>query len=154
MVTSLVLAIAAALSSQTLPPGCAWVRAENDAAGAGFVVDRRKKLLVTCRHVVADRKKVDVFFPWYRDRKLETSRDEYLGHRVHLRERGLLVTGTVLRTSDELDLALLELESIPDAVNAIELASRSPGPGEPLHVVGNRFDLETVWNITTGPVRV
>ena len=41
-------------------PGCA---PRTTAAGDGFVVDAEKRLLVTCRHVVADRTKVDVIFP-------------------------------------------------------------------------------------------
>src|SRR6188474_2410605 len=99
MLLSFVLATIAAAHPSPPLAGCAWVRAENDGAGSGFVVDTRKKLLVTCRHVVADRKKVDVLFPWVRGGELVTDRDAYLGNRVQLRELGLLVTGTVLKTS-------------------------------------------------------
>src|SRR5438105_12768394 len=104
------IAVAVVLAAPPDPSaGCAWVRAENDGAGAGFVIDADKKLLVTCRHLVADRAKVDVIFPWVRGGELVTERREYLGNRQRLRELGLLVTGKVLKTSDELDLALLEL---------------------------------------------
>src|SRR6476661_7532177 len=78
---------------------CAWVRAENDGAGAGFVIDVEKRLLITCRHVAAERAKVDVIFPWVRDGELVTDRKAYLANRVRLRERGLLVTGTILKKS-------------------------------------------------------
>lgn len=152
MVVALLLLAAVAAPP---PPfaGCAWVRAENDGAGAGFVVDADKRLLVTCRHVVAARKVVDVIFPWVRNGELVTDRDAYLGNRPRLRELGLLVTGKVLKTSDDLDLALLELESLPPGTKAVTFAQRPPPPGEPLHLVGNRLDLDTVWNATTGPVR-
>ena len=66
----------------------------------------------TPHHLPAHRRrsrKVDVIFPWIRDGKLVTDRTAYLANRVQLRGQGLLVTGTVLRTSDELDLALVEL---------------------------------------------
>src|SRR5690242_16787914 len=107
----LAVLIASALLVARIPiTSCAWVRAENDAAGSGFVVDREKRLLVTCRHVVADRAKVDVIFPWVERNELLTDRERYLASRGLLRQRGLLVTGTVLRKSDELDLALVELE--------------------------------------------
>lgn len=132
---------------------CAWVRAENDGAGAGFVLDAEKKLLVTCRHLVAERTKVDVIFPWIREGEFVTDRSTYLGNRALLRERGLLVTGKVLKTSDELDLALMELESLPADVRAATLASEWPSPGDSLRVIGNRLDLDTVWNLTKGPVR-
>ncbi|VTT97964.1 serine protease : Serine protease OS=Rhodopirellula sallentina SM41 GN=RSSM_03987 PE=4 SV=1: Trypsin_2: Trypsin_2: TPR_15 [Gemmataceae bacterium] len=131
----------------------AWVRAENDGAGTGFVVDAGKRLLVTCRHVVADRKTVDVIFPWVRGGELVTDRAAYLGNRALLRERGLLVAGKVLKTADEFDLALVELESLPAGTRAVTFARARP-PGEPLTVVGNRLDLETVFNLTRGPMRV
>jgi S1-C subfamily serine protease len=143
----------APLTSLPLPPGVAWVRVENDSAGTGFVVDAERKLLVTCRHLVADRKKVDVFFPWVGPDGWVTERATYLRNRQHLRGRGLLVTGTVLKTSDDLDLALVGLESLPPDVRAVPLAPHAPRPGEPLRLVGNRVDLDTLWNLTTGPVR-
>ena len=132
---------------------CAWVRAENDGAGTGFVLDAEKKLLITCRHLVADRAKVDVIFPWFRDGKLVTDRGRYLRNRDSLRERGLLVTGKVLKTSDELDLALLELDSVPAGVRSVVFAPGQSSPGDPLRLIGNRLDLDTVWNCTTGHVR-
>lgn len=133
---------------------CAWVRAENDGAGAGFVVDAEKKLLITCRHIVADRKAVDVIFPWRQNGELITDRAAYLRNRVQLRELGILVTGKVLKTSDEHDLALVELESLPPGTKAVRFAPHPPNPGDTLTVVGNRLDLETVFNLTTGPARI
>ncbi len=153
MFLALAFALAAPPVELPLAP-CAWVRAENDGAGGGFVVDAGNRLLVTCRHVVGDRKKLDVFFPWYRDGELVTDRREYLRNRAALRERGLLVTGTVLKSSDEFDLALVELESLPAGTKAVAFAARPPQPGDPLRVVGHRLDLDTLWNVTVGPLRV
>jgi S1-C subfamily serine protease len=147
------LALLAAPRTGDAPPaGCAWVRAENDGAGAGFVVDARARLLVTCRHVVADRKRVDVFFPWLRGGAPVTDRREYLRERARLRERRLLVTGTVLKTADDLDLALVRLDALPPGTRAVTFAP-PPGPGARLRVVGHRLDLDTLWNATTGPLR-
>lgn len=150
------LLLALASHAPPAPPvlaSVAWVRAENDGAGTGFVVDVGKRLLVTCRHIVADRKAVDVIFPWVRGGELVTDKAAYLGNRALLRERGLLVTGKVLKTADEFDLALVELESLPPGTSAVTFAAL-PSPGEPLTVVGNRLDLETVFNLTCGPARV
>ncbi|MCE9562705.1 MAG: trypsin-like peptidase domain-containing protein [Planctomycetes bacterium] len=131
----------------------AWVRAENDGAGTGFVVDVEKKLLITCRHIAADRKVVDVYFPWRQDGELVSERAVYLRNRLRLRELGMLVTGKVLKTSDAHDLALVELESVPIGTKAVTFAAFAPSPGDPLQAIGNRLDLETVWNITAGPAR-
>ncbi len=146
--------VAQSARTTSLPDGCAWVRAENDGAGGGFVIDVEKRLLVTCRHVVADRKTVDVFFPWVQRGALVTDRREYLGNRAALRERGRLVTGTVLKSSDECDLALVKLDSLPPGTKAVRLAPRVPRSGAVLRVIGHRLDLDTVWNTTTGPLRV
>jgi len=132
---------------------CAWVRAENDGAGAGFVVDEQKRWLVTCRHVVGDRDKVDVFFPWVRGGELVTDKNDYLGNRPSLRELGLLVTGKVVMKMDAADLALIELDSLPFGVKAIPFATRPAQVGDPLRVVGHRTDLDTLWNLSTGPLR-
>jgi S1-C subfamily serine protease len=151
----MLLALALLIAAQVEPPfgGCAWVRAENDGAGSGFIIDTDKRLLITCRHVVADRKKVDVFFPWVRDGELVTDRGEYLRNRDTLREKKLLVTGTVLKTSDDTDLALVQLDAFPPGTREVKLAALRQQPGEPLCVVGHRLDLDTVWNVTTGTLR-
>ncbi|MBM3979576.1 MAG: trypsin-like serine protease [Planctomycetes bacterium] len=151
----MLIALALWLVSVAEPPfnGCAWVRAENDGAGAGFVVDVNERYLVTCRHIVADRKKVDVFFPWVRDSALVTDRREYLRNRDALREAKLLVTGTVVYTADETDLALVRLDALPPGARAVKINALFQQPGTPLRVVGHRFDLDTVWNVTAGPLR-
>lgn len=131
----------------------AWVRAENDSAGSGFVIDAEKRLLITCRHVVAERKEVDVFFPWVRAGALVADKREYLRSRAELRAAKLLVSGTVLKTSDETDLALVQLDALPPNARAVSLSARIPSQGDVLRVIGHRLDLDTVWNETCGPLR-
>ncbi|MCS6866217.1 MAG: serine protease [Gemmataceae bacterium] len=142
-----------ALAAEIPLAACAWVRAENDTAGSGFLVDVDNRLLVTCRHVVAERKKVDVYFPWVTDGHLQTDRREYLRNRDWLREQKLLVTGTVQTTSDALDVAVLQLDHLPPQARAITWATQPAYVGETLAVVGNRLDVDTLWNRTTGPLR-
>lgn len=132
---------------------CAWVRAEGESAGTGFVVDVDKRWLVTCRHVVGDRKTVEIFFPWRRDGELVTDRQEYLSNRETLRKLGLLVSGKVLRTSDAADLALVELERVPGNVRAISFLKKRPRLAEKLLHVGNRQDLPTLWNANRATLR-
>jgi S1-C subfamily serine protease len=151
----LIFAANAACAQEQSPllASSAWVRAENDGAGSGFVIDVDKKLLVTCRHLVAERTQVDVIFPWYRDGELVADRREYLGNRLRLRELGLLVSGKVLKTSDEYDLTLVQLETLPVGLRAAKLAGSQPLPGDRLRMVGNRLDLDTVFNLSIGQVR-
>ena len=81
--------------------------------------------------------------------ELVTDKQEYLGNRPRLRELGLLVTGKVLKQSDEADLALVEVESLPPGVKAIRFAANAVCPGDLLRVIGHRTDLDTLWNLTT-----
>ena len=147
------LCSSARLRADDVVSACVWIRAENDGSGAGFLVDAKQQWVVTCRHVVGERNRVDVYFAWKRSGSLVTEKADYLGNRDLLRERKLLVTGTVLRKSDEADLALIELDALPESVTALSLASTGVRLGDPLRVVGHRLDLETLFNTTTGPVR-
>lgn len=134
-------------------PAVVYVRADPDGVGTGVVIDRDKKWLVTCRHVVGDRKSAEVFFQWVRKGELETDREEYLSHRDELRKFGLLVKAKVLRTSDELDLALLELDSLPSNTPHVPLADSPVSVGQRVVAIGNRADLDTLWNVSPGTVR-
>ena len=132
---------------------CAWVRAEPDGIGTGCIIDIQKRWLITCRHVVGERKTVDVFFPWHRDGQLVTNRLEYLANREVLSKAGLLIVGKVLKTSDETDLALIELPSVPPRTRAIPLAETTSPIGNNISSIGNRSDLDTLWNLATGTLR-
>lgn len=156
MPTGLAVAAAAFAWFASPPPahaGVAWVHAGAEGVGTGWVVDREKRWLVTCRHVVGERKKVEVFFPAARDGSLRTDKSDYLGDRAALRAAGLLVAGTVTRTDDSTDLALVTLDSVPPSVTGLSLASDLPSPGDPLRSLGNRGDLDTLWNETAGSLR-
>ncbi len=136
-----------------LPPdpvrAVAYVRADPDGLGTGVVIDRDKRLLLTCRHVVGERKSAEVFFP---DPRF-SEREEYLGRRDELKKLGRLVSGKVLRTSDAFDLALLELDSLPPGTPAVPVSDSPPSMGEAVVAVGNRGDLDTLFNISPGVVR-
>jgi S1-C subfamily serine protease len=134
-------------------PAVAYVRADPDGVGTGFVIDREKRWLVTCRHLVGDRKSAEVFFPWVRKGELETNREAYLSHRDDLRKLCLLVKAKVLRTSDEWDLALLELDSLPPGTPHLPLADSPLSVGGRVFAVGHRADLNTLWNVSPGCVR-
>lgn len=156
MPTGLAVAAAAFAWFAPKPPahaGIAWVHAGAEGVGTGWVVDREKRWLVTCRHVVGERKKVEVFFPAVRNSTLRTDKSDYLGDRAALRAAGLLVAGTVTRTDDATDLALVTLDAIPPSVTGLSLARDVPSPGAPLRSLGNRGDLDTLWNETAGSLR-
>lgn len=140
-------------SVERVVPQVAWVRAGADGVGTGFVVDQSRKWLLTCRHVVGGRERVELFFPHQVNGKRVAERAWYLGHRETLRQAGTWGEGRVVRVSETLDLALVELETLPPGVRALPLRKEPVRPGVPVFSLGNRFDLETLWNCATGSVR-
>jgi tetratricopeptide (TPR) repeat protein len=130
----------------------AWVSTAR-GTGSGWLLDRDRRVLVTSYHVVADEDRAEVLFPAYRDGKLITERSYYKENRDRLREGGQLVAGRVLQRDKGCDLALIEVASLPDGVAELPLAADSPSPGEPVHAVGNRRDLDALWVYTAGAVR-
>lgn len=121
--------------------------------GTGWLIDRDARLLVTSFHVVGDDDSVDVLFPATQDGKLIAERTWYRDHREQLRKSGLLVAGKVVARDADRDLALIELKSVPESAVALTLAVESAEPGDRVHSIGNRGDLETLWTYTSGVVR-
>ncbi len=142
----------AALYRRTLA-GTAWVLARGQGKGTGWVVDRERRLLVTCYHVVGDNDTCLVVFPWYRAAGVAGPRRLYLEHLPELQKQGIAVTGRVLKRSKDTDLALIEVESLPAEVRALPLATASAGAGQRVHLVGNRYDAEVLWTAAAGRVR-
>lgn len=132
----------------------AYVRADPDGVGTGFVVAGDPPRLVTCRHVLGERKTADVFFPRFDNGgRVRADRTEVLAERDDQRKSGLLVVGKVVASSDELDLAVLELPELPAGVTGLSLTRSVPAAGAPVWSIGCRGDQETLWNVARGVVR-
>src|SRR4051812_1570015 len=57
--------------------GCVGVMTSGGPA-SGFVVDFKKRWIVTCQHVVGAKEEVDIVFPAFQDGKLIQERNYYL----------------------------------------------------------------------------
>lgn len=125
--------------------GTAQVRTSN-GSGTGWIADGKKKWLVTAEHVVGDETRVQVVFPAYRGGRVIGERDFYESDAVS-------VAGRVLRVDADRDLALVELEEIPEGVTALPLAAEGPEPGETVHSVGCPGGTAAMWVYSNGPVR-
>jgi tetratricopeptide (TPR) repeat protein len=130
----------------------AWVNTGKNK-GTGWLLDRDARLLVTSYHVSGDEDTAEVVFPARKDGKLVTERTYYRDNKELLRTTGLAVSARVLHRDKKRDLALLELKSVPREAVALPLAADSPSPGERVHSIGNRGDLEALWVYTAGAVR-
>ncbi len=131
----------------------AWVRTTTQGVGTGWVVDVEKKWLVTNLHVVGDQDRVEAFFVAQRDGRPISERSYYLENQKLLHEQGRAVRGKVILRREASDLALVELEKLPEGIKALPLAKAPAGPGDVVHSVGQRQDSEALWNHCTGEVR-
>lgn len=123
----------------------AWVHAEK-GTGTAWVVDLRSRLLVTNHHVVGSSDKVFVYFPLFEDGELIAERKEYAS-------KGTRIRGTVLETDPWRDLAIIQLDSLPENARALKLAAASCGPGEQIHSIGNSGKSGGLWAYTRGEVK-
>jgi S1-C subfamily serine protease/tetratricopeptide (TPR) repeat protein len=133
--------------------GTVWIRAGDRSVGTGWVVDVERRWIVTARHVIADREKVEVFFVDHRDGRVHADRVHYLSERADLLKRGRLATGTLVAKNDNADLAILHLDLLPNDVPALRLSTSPARTGNLCSSVGHRHDSELLWNRTTGVVR-
>lgn len=116
--------------------------------GSGALVDVERRLVFTCYHVVKTEKEVRVVFPQYKDGSLQTNRSD-----VAARLDQVSVPGRVITVDPRRDLALVEIESIPEGIVPVTLAEASTLPGTNVHSIGNPAISSAMWLYTTGTVR-
>ncbi len=116
------------------------------AMGTGSLVDRERRLILTNYHVVDEGDTITVFFPAFDDGELMVKRRYYFRHAEQYE-------GQLVQHDRRRDLALLQLEDVPDEVKAVPLAPRSAKPSEAVHTVGNPGESEPLWVYTPGTVR-
>jgi tetratricopeptide (TPR) repeat protein len=127
------------------------VATNSTSQGTGWVVDRAKKLLVTNQHVVENADLVNVIFPAFRDDKARrngrpnSSKEDY--------RNTLGLSGRVVDTDVDRDLAIIQLEVLPEGTRELKLASESAGPGDRIHSIGNPAASDALWVNTEGSVR-
>lgn len=129
----------------------AWVLAKTDgstSSGTGVLINEEKKLLVTNFHVVGDARAAVIFFPDYKDDQPINDRNHYLQN-----VRKLGVRGRVLGVDRKRDLALVELDRLPEGVKAIDLATGTSSPGAVVQSIGNSGSSDALWVFTSGTVR-
>ncbi len=127
-----------------LLPATVCIRAGNHW-GAGCIVDRDRRLILTSHRLTGDAATVFVAFPIYRDGKLVSNASDYNNRFNHL--------GKVVDAAPEHDLALIQLLALPREAKALRLASKSAGSGERLFAIGNPGERGPLWVQATSTVR-
>jgi len=128
-----------------------WVltkTAGKTSSGTGVLIDAEKKLVVTNFHVVGEARNAIIFFPAMKDDKPIVTRKHYVDN-----VKTLGLRGRVMAVDRKRDLALVQLDKLPEGVKAIALAADSPKPGEAVESVGNPGASDALWVYTSGTVR-
>ncbi|MFO0428950.1 MAG: S1C family serine protease [Planctomyces sp.] len=129
----------------------AWVLAKSSgetSSGTGVLIDAEKKHLITNFHVVGEARTAVIFFADMKDEKPIVTRQHYL---TEVKKLG--VRGKVIGIDRKRDLALIELDRIPEGATAVKLAEKSIGPGEDVQSIGNPGTTDALWVYTSGTVR-
>jgi serine protease Do len=128
-----------------------WVLAKSDGAistGTGVLVDAEKKLVITNFHVIGEARTAVIFFPDFKDGKLIVDRDHYTDN-----VKKISVRGRVLAVDRKRDLALIELDKLPEGVAALPMAEAGITQGEDVQSIGNPGASGALWVFNSGTVR-
>lgn len=116
------------------------------STGTGSLVDRKHRLVITNCHVVGSPESVTVYFPEHdASGQLVVQRDHY--------KNKAGIPGRVVLQEERCDLALVQLDRLPDGARVLPLARGGPQPGQQVHSVGNPGASGGLWIYSPGKVR-
>lgn len=130
--------------------GLVVVPQENNGVSYGtcWLADREHKLVITNQHVVGEGAEALLYFPIFENGEVLT---EYAAYRKKVAP----IRGRIVASDARRDLALLQLDSLPDHLQEIPLAAKSARAGETVHSIGNSsVGRGQLWRYTTGTVRM
>lgn len=127
-----------------------YVRTKSgQGSGSGALIDRKNRIVITNDHVAGDAEEILVFFPVYRGGKLLVEKQAYLRQT----KPSELIRGKTVLTESRRDMALIQVDRVPDGVEALPLARESAAVGQTVHSVGNPGGSDGLWVYTSGTVR-
>ena len=132
-------------------PSTVWVLAKSGgetSSGTGVLIDAEKKLVITNSHVVGEARAAVLFFPDLKNGSPVVTRKHYLDN-----VKTLGIRGKVLAVDRKRDLALVELDTLPEGAAVIPMATEGPSPGENVESIGNPGTTDALWVYTSGTVR-
>jgi V8-like Glu-specific endopeptidase len=130
-----------------------WIYVPGSGDGTCWVVDLEERLVVTNKHVVGGMDYAEIMFPLFQAGQVVTSANEYL------KQAGkLVIKGKVIARDSKRDLALVQLEKLPENIGVLALAEASAKLNETVLSIGNSglagkpIELGTLWKMRTGKV--
>jgi serine protease Do len=130
-----------------------WVRPQStERSAAGVLIDRDRRLALTSAAAVGSDEVVDVVAPRWDSNRLVAESSAY-ADLLGLRLSGHCVRAAVLARDPARDLALLQLESAPESLDAIAMAAADPRAGDRVDAVSHPVGVELRWLASVGTVR-
>lgn len=125
-------------------PGTTYITA-GKFSGSGWLLDAKRRLVITNHHVVDGNLEVHVHFPKMENDTALSERSDYKDDDSN--------KGEVLLSDPQRDLAVIKLAALPAGAVAFNLAEKSAQPGVPTLSIGNPSSGGALWVLTTGVVR-
>ncbi|MBM4072319.1 MAG: trypsin-like serine protease [Planctomycetes bacterium] len=113
--------------------------------GTGSLVDRKQRLVLTNVHVVGNAEYVTMYFPTMNKGALQVKREFYQS------KPG--IRGKVVMREPRADIALVQLDSLPEGVQVLAFAKKSARPAQQVHSMGNPGASGALWIYSPGKVR-
>jgi HEAT repeat protein len=118
-------------------------------SGTGVLVDRVNRLAVTCQHVVEREPAVIVLFPVLQNGTLIASEADT----ARALKRSDVIRAKVVATEASRDLALIQLDSVPESALPVPISAMVASPGQNVHSIGNPASSKAMWLYTSGSIR-
>lgn len=132
-------------------PSVVWVHSKRSnglATGSGSLIDKDKRLILTNYHVVQDNPSATVFFPYFRDGHPVAEKEFYKD-----RAKRYGIAGKVIALDKKADLAVIQIDHVPEKTDALPLAAGSPDPGANVHSIGSAGKSDALFGYVKGSVR-
>jgi S1-C subfamily serine protease len=131
-------------------PSAVLILTEEGGLGSGVLVDAEHRLVATANHVPGKNETVYVMFPEFdRTGRPVTETARYLG-----RNSLPAIRGKVIDRRPNIDLALIQLESVPLQARAMPLSAKGSREGQTVHVIGNsNYASGAMFGCVSGQVR-
>jgi S1-C subfamily serine protease len=140
-------------AAEALPRATVWVSPQSTAGrAAGVLIDFERRLVLTSATAVGTEPLVDVVAPRWFGGRIVPETDVYVD-RLGLRLTGDCVAGIVLARDPIRDVALIELDAVPENLSALSLATTGTQMGDRVASMGHPSGIDLQWLYAAGTVR-
>lgn len=129
-----------------------WIVNPGISEGSGVLIDKQFRLAITNAHVTGKQSMIDVFFPASDENgELIKDRNFYQTSSGVLKRLGYYTKGHVVTRNEELDIAIIKLDGLPETAREIDWNFTMPttNTGDLVYILGNPGG-QDLWRWTLG----